>query len=439
MQGIIPLLFIFLYFIISCAPVFFTFFDQPPPPKHFGIEYTAAIGYFALSLMILQFATTERIRFIEKQFGFDLILQFHKKIGIAILVFALAHPIILFFANPKLLSILNPSTMPLRTVFALISLFSILLLTAMSIFRKKWKISYETWRVTHGLLAISALGFGLLHAIKIDRYLNLFWKGFIWDVFALYVALHLIHARIIRPLLILKKPWEIIKIKEEKGNAWTVTLRAISHKGICFQAGQYAYLRLKTSLIWFDEHPFTISSSATHPSEISFTIKEMGDFSNKISSIPLGTKAYVDGPYGIFSYKNFPSSESIWMLAGGIGITPMLSMLRTMYDENDKRKVHLFFGSSMESHLTGFEEIEQLKQHLNLTTTYAVENPPTEHPDFEQGYITKELLARTLQNELKHPQCFICGPPQFLSQMRKSLLALKIPYKNIHAELFQLV
>src|SRR3989338_9226062 len=104
-----------LYLVISITPLFLTFFDEPPPAKSFGVEYTAAIGYLALTLMILQFATTERLKMIEKQFGFDLILQFHKKVGFVIFILVVAHPILLFLSDPKQLSILSPYTMPLRT------------------------------------------------------------------------------------------------------------------------------------------------------------------------------------------------------------------------------------------------------------------------------------------------------------------------------------
>ena len=430
-------LYCLLYLSISILPLFITFFDDPPPAKSFGIEYTAAIGYIALTLMILQFATTERLKIIEKQFGFDLILQFHKTVGFVIFILILSHPVLLFFSDPSQLWILNPVKMPLRTIFAFFSLLSIFAIIFMSIFRKQWRLSYETWRVTHGFFAVLALSFGLLHAIKVDRYLTLFWKGLLWDVFVVYVIFHLIHTRVIRPLLSARKQWEVVEVREEKGRAWTVILQAIAHKGISFLPGQFAYLRMKRDFYWFNEHPFTISSSAKETTQISFTIKELGDFTNTVRTVEKGTKAYVDGPYGVFSYTKFPPSKTIWLIAGGIGITPMLSMLRTMKDEKDKREVHLFFAAKFEDNLTSFEEIEVLKQKLNLKTLYIVENSPKNHPDFRRGYITREILSEKLEE--KAPECFICGPPEFIRSVRRSLRELKVSYKKIHAELFQLV
>ena len=125
------------------------------------------------------------------------------------------------------------------------------------------------------------------------------------------------------------------------------------------------------------------------------------------------------------------------MIAGGIGITPMLSMLRTLSAEKDRRKVSLFYAAKNEENLTGFEEIEQLKKNLNLNVFYVVEDPPKDHPSFRTGYVTKECFSSALEG--KPPQCFVCGPPGFLTSIRKSLRELNVPYKNVHVELFQLV
>ncbi len=55
-----------------------------------------------------------------------------------------------------------------------------------------------------------------------------------------------------------------------------------------------------------------------------------------------GTKAFLEGPFGSFIPK--PGSN-IFLIMGGIGVTPAMSMLRTMRDDNDKRKAILIYGN----------------------------------------------------------------------------------------------
>ena len=65
------------------------------------------------------------------------------------------------------------------------------------------------------------------------------------------------------------------------------------------------------------------------------TIRSLGDFTSKIDKVPTGQRVYLDGPYGAFTIGN-PADMHV-LIAGGIGVTPMMSMIRTLADRGDKR------------------------------------------------------------------------------------------------------
>ncbi|HOY60427.1 MAG TPA: hypothetical protein PK640_20095 [Verrucomicrobiota bacterium] len=93
------------------------------------------------------------------------------------------------------------------------------------------------------------------------------------------------------------------------------------------------------------EHPFSFSGSAEQaPRHLEFTIKELGDFTRRIKNLKRGQRAYLDGPFGALSADRHPGAEGFVFIAGGIGITPMMSHLRTFADRGDRRPLVLIYG-----------------------------------------------------------------------------------------------
>ena len=77
-----------------------------------------------------------------------------------------------------------------------------------------------------------------------------------------------------------------------------------------------------------EEHPFTISSAPGDDGCLAFTVKASGDYTRALRQAVQGDRARVDGPYGRFSYVlRTQPGQPLLLIAGGVGITPMLSML----------------------------------------------------------------------------------------------------------------
>src|SRR5215471_6818678 len=124
------------------------------------------------------------------------------------------------------------------------------------------------------------------------------------------------------------------------------------------------------------------------------TIKELGDFTRTVGSIEPGTRAYLDGPHGTFSPDRH-EGPAFALLAGGIGIAPMMSMLRTFADRGDRRPSVLFYANRhIEDAMFG-EELEELTQKLALEVVHVVSQPPDGWQG-ERGRIDAELLRKHL-------------------------------------------
>lgn len=169
--------------------------------------------------------------------------------------------------------------------------------------------------------------------------------------------------------------------------------------------------------IWYcdrediSEHPFSMASSAEKCDRIEFGIKAVGDFTNTIKDVKPGTKAFLDGPYGVFTTKLYEDTARFVFIAGGIGITPIISMLVTLAEQSDDRPLTLIYSSKSWEDITYREELEALKQRLDLEIVHVLREPPEDWTG-ERGYVDKELLKRYIPKRPATRNYFIRAVPK---------------------------
>ena len=125
-------------------------------------------------------------------------------------------------------------------------------------------------------------------------------------------------------------------------------------------------------------------------------------------------------------------------IAGGVGITGLLSMLRTMADRRDARPAVLFYANGDWEGVAFREDLEQLRNQVNLTVVHVLNRPPQDWAG-EAGFVTAELLARHLPPGYQRFQFFICGPPPMMDAAERALAKLGVPDARIHTERFDMV
>jgi 3-phenylpropionate/trans-cinnamate dioxygenase ferredoxin reductase subunit len=230
------------------------------------------------------------------------------------------------------------------------------------------------------------------------------------------------------------------EVIREHGNAWTLVLRPQGHAGLSFQPGQFAWLTIWNSPFADKEHPFSFSSSAAQPQRLAFTIKALGDFTSRIQDVRPGERVYLDGPHGGFSIERHPHATGYVFIAGGIGVTPIMSMLRTLADRGDQRPLLLIYANKDWDSVTFREQIDGLQDRLNLQVVHVLENPP-QGWEGERGYVTPAMLDRYLpKNRAKDVhEIFICGPQVMMDAVERALVEMGIALGDFHSERFDLV
>jgi predicted ferric reductase len=425
----------FLFFTV--LPLLVLLLYPPPIGRGFWLEFSVALGFIGLSLMALQFALTARVNRIEASYGIDLILSFHRYTSFLAFVMVLVHPLILFWVEPDTIQLLNFPEAPWRARMAVLATLALIALIITTIWRKPLKIPYEPWRLSHSILSVLAVGLGFGHALGVGNYLGLFWKSVLWSAIALVAIWLIVYIRLVKPWLMTKKPYLVEEIVPERGNVSTLALRPIGHEGFRFQPGQFAWITLNITPFSMREHPFSMSSSGEHSERLEFGIKAVGDFTSKVKDYAPGTKAYLDGPYGVFTTDRYEDAAGFILIAGGIGITPIMSMLVTAAERGDDRLYTLIYANKNWEEITYREAIEDLKSRLDLKVTHVLREPPEDWQG-ETGYVDQELLDRYIPKRRGTRQYFICASSKMMDQVERALHDLHVPVTNVHLEHYNL-
>lgn len=423
-------LLVYLFFIL--APLFALLFGAMPPARDFWTEFSVALGYAGLAIMGLQVGLTARFRYVTEPLGEDVLYHFHRNISLIAVGLVIAHPIILFVVRPELLALLNFIEAPWRARFAALSTYSLIALVIMALWRVQLKIRYEIWHFTHIILAVVALVAGSLHMIGWSFYLDDPWKRGLWTVLIIFWLSLLLYVRLIKPLFVLRKPYRIAEVRKERGETTTLLMQPEGHAGFRFSPGQFGWLTVWGSPFKITGHPFSFSSSAeVQDGRVEMSIRNLGDFTSNIASVQIGQRVYLDGPYGAFTLGN--KSDMSVLIAGGVGITPMMSIIRTLADRGDRQPVILLYGSRDWESITFREELEILEKRANLTVVHVLTNPPVDWTG-ERGFINAEVFKRHLPPGYAHHEYFICGPNVMMDTIEKALSALNVPMSQYHSE-----
>jgi len=423
-------LLLYLFFIL--APLFALLTGAMPPARSFWTEFAVAIGYTGLAMMGLQFGLTARFRFVTAPWGEDVIYHFHRQVSLIAVGLVVAHPLIIFAAQPELLARPESGAVPLGAVAAVLSIGALFALVVAALWRVKLKIGYELWHRTHIALALVAIIGGIVHMIGWSFYLEDPRKRALWIGLVVFWIALLLYVRVIKPLFMLRRPYRVAAVHRERGDATTLVMEPDGHAGFRFTPGQFGWLSVWRSPFGITAHPFSFSSSAESPSgRVAMTIRNLGDFTSTVHQLPVGQRVFLDGPYGAFTIGQ-PADMHV-LIAGGIGITPMMSMMRTLADRGDKRPVVLFYGSKDLESTIFREELEALTSRLDLRVVLVLAAPPAGWAG-ETGRINAELLGRHLPKPYAMHEYFICGPDPMMDAVETALGELGVPMSKYHSE-----
>ncbi len=405
------------------------------------LEVCLAAGVLSASVLVGVFVLPARLRALTSTFGIENVLRSHRWLGLCALGLVLGHVVLVLVDNPANLALLVPWLAPPRAQAATAATLALVAICLTSVLRGRLRLRYETWRVIHVLAAVVVLVGSALHVLWLHHLTaDLLMRR--WFELCLLVVLTAGLVRwVVRPLLAARQAFVIDEVRSDNESVTTLALRPLRHRhrGLHFQPGQFAWIRLDRPLRPREEHPFTIASGAHRPREIEFTVRHAGDFTDQLSRLTPGRRVYVDGPHGTFTV-DARRSRALVLIAGGVGITPMMSMLRTQAHRRDPRRHLLVMSARSEQDLLFRQEVAELTRQLDLQV---VEVLTSAQPGWAgpTGHLSAALLARYLPRPGagRRFDTFICGSPAMVRATAGALAELGVHERHVHTEQFDMV
>lgn len=421
------------YVVVVLAPMAFVLVAPPDDDVTVGIAFAAAIGFAALVVLALQLVLPARLKAFTEPFGVETLLRFHKEMGTIAAVLVVLHVVVLMADDPGRLSLLVLPTAPWRAIAGVTALLALLALLASASVRQRFRLDYARWRGVHLVLGVLVVAGSVAHVLGVGRYLALDSLRALALLAVVAPAAGVFALRVGRPFAAAGRPYRLRELRAERGDAATLELQADGHDGLRFTPGQFAWLKLADAPYALSEHPFSLTGSAERPGRPQLTVKALGDFTAAAQRLEPGTRVLLDGPHG----RVAPAlPDAGWIaLAGGIGITPVMALLRTLADREDPRPVLLVYANRDWEQVTFREELDLLQERLELQLVHILSRPP-EGWTGETGRLDAETLQRLLPPDASERNILVCGGPGFTETAEGALRLADIPRAHVRVERF---
>jgi NAD(P)H-flavin reductase len=219
-------------------------------------------------------------------------------------------------------------------------------------------------------------------------------------------------------------------IKWENKSVFTLKLKP--EKRIVFKAGQFCLIYMKLNGD-YEKRPFTISSSP-YDETLDFTIKLYGEFTNALARLKKDEEVIVEGPFGNFIIED--DEKNLVFIAGGIGITPFISMIRERIHSRKRQKITLIYAAKTKEDILFKEELDNIKEEW-FKKVYVLSQEKIEEEGYLHGRINREIIERFVDtNEIKNTIFYLCGPLQMVKDMKEILINIGVYKNNIKFEIF---
>ena len=393
-------------------------------------------GLLSAYLALIQVVLIARLPLLERAFGFDHLTVWHRWNGHVCIDLVIAHVVLSVWGYAMLDKLPVPreiSTMITGGIYpgmitATIGTAMLLAVVFTSVVIVRRRMRYETWYLVH-LLAYVGIALAWFHQIPTGNELVVnadaanYWR-------ALYIAtiVVIVLFRLLVPIAnAFRYRLRVEEVVQEAPGVVSLRLSGRKLERLGTRAGQFFLFRFLGRGRWWASHPFSISSLPRDGS-MRITVKDLGGFSGGLGTVKPGTRVVTEGPFGVFT-ERARRLPTVLLVAGGIGITPVRTLLEEMRGD-----VVVVYRVVDEGEIIFRDELEQLAGERGASLHFVV----GDHRH-EAG---RDLLSPTHLQELvpdiKDREVYVCGPPAMADAITANARHAHVPRRHIHTERFAL-
>gem|GEM_PF-237436 len=413
-------------------------FESPTMYYKFGVNKlllrsAKMVGLAAAVLLLLQLPLAGRLKWLDRIFSLPGLYRLHRLNAYVIGVLVVSHPVLVLAPEGRWLLPFELRYWPEWVGAALLTM----IIAQLALGRWHGRIfrAYHNWRGIHLNLGILILILLMVHILFVSETFesvgpprNLVFGAAIGSI-VLWVWIRMSRLRWG------EKRFLVTRVEMAGLNAYCIDLKPERPPHFRYVPGQFAFISLISAHISREYHPFTIASTPSRPGTVQLIIRCCGDWTHRINTVQKGDRAFIQGPFGRFSHLMIPSWREVIMIAGGIGITPMMSMLQFMTDQGDSRPITLIWSNRTRAHLFGVNELTAMREKLTSFHWVPIFTRESEN-DGRPGRLDRNALETLLSACRRDAAIFLCGPPLMVKQVRKDLRRIGFAAKSIHFEAF---
>lgn len=423
LKSIAPLL-----FFANLAVVFSFWLSVSLRVSNLLISLGTLAGLLAAYFALWQLLLIGRVAWIERFWGHDKLSRIHHFLGITTVSVIFFHPILLVLgysidSGEAPLSHFLGLLSDYKYILALIAYLLLLSIVFISLWIIRKHLKYEIWYFIHIALYLAII-LAFIHQ-KSGRDFITDLRALYWQALFYLTLANIIYYRFLKPLWqSLNCAFQVVEVKKENDDVVSIIIGGENLEKLEAKAGQFMIFRFLAKNFWRETHPFSLSE-APSGGRLRITIKGIGDFTKKISDLPLGTRVLVEGPLGLFIPERSNKKSSL-LIAGGIGITP----LRSIFEEFAKtgHAVDLIYSARAERDFV-------LKNELNLLSN---PNAKVHYIETDKtGILTSDIIKKMIPDIIER-DVFLCGPPLMMKSVISELKKVGVSKRFIYFERFQL-
>lgn len=389
-------------------------------------------GLHAAVLMLFQLLLVARLPWLDRRIGMDRLTVWHRWVGFTLLWTVLTHAVLVVLGYARL-----SDTSMTRTFFSLAGVPASLLgmcaaailvvVAAVSARYVRRRLRYETWHGLHLLLYL-ALGLAFVHQLQeTTTFSSSLPAKMYWWALWLFAFGALVAGRIGMPLW--RNSYHRFRVAEvvvESDDVVSVHVTGRHLDKLPARAGQFCVWRFPDHHHWWLANPFSLSA-APDGRTLRLTAKAAGTASAGLRHLPVGTRAFVEGPYGAFTSLHRGRPGAL-LIAGGVGITPV----RALLEEEQPGDVVVLYRVRSEDDAVLVDEVRALVAdrggQLHLLTGRTGEGSTPFAPE----------SLRAMVPDVGERDVYVCGPPAMTAAVLSALRDLGVPRRQVHAERFGL-
>lgn len=183
---------------------------------------------------------------------------------------------------------------------------------------------------------------------------------------------------------------------------------------------------------------YSIASSPCRRTLCELTVKQTpsGLVSNYLHErIQVGALISVSGPFGKFTFRGH-EAPSVVLIAGGVGITPLMSAIRCLTDQAWTGEIFLIYACNTMQDIIFHEELEYLvRRYANFQLTISLSRETSSAWTGPRGHVTRDFLTKTVPN-LTTRRIHVCGPPPMMEAVKGILADMGVPPDQVKSENF---